>query len=45
MGFSFSIRDSKISFYNLSNHKRELDAPQISHSTFPTIRYDVHFGL
>ena len=45
MGFSFSIRDSKISFYNLSNHKRELDAPQISHVTFPTIRYDVHFGL
>ena len=41
----FSIRDSKISFYNLSNHKRELDAPQISHVTFPTIRYDVHFGL
>ena len=45
MGFSFSIRDSKISFYNLSNHKRELDAPQISHVTFPAIRYDVHFGL
>ena len=45
MGFSFSIHDSKISFYNLSNHKHELDAPQISHITFPTIRYDVHFGL
>ena len=43
MGFSFSIRDSKISFYNLSNHKHELDAPQISHITFPAIRYDVHF--
>ena len=31
--------------YNLSNHKRESDAPQISHVTFPAIRYDVHFGL
>ena len=33
------------SFRNLSNHKRELNAPQISHVTFPSIRYDVHFGL
>ena len=45
MGFSFSIHDSKISFYNLSNHKHELDAPQISHITFPAIRYDVHSGM